>query len=133
MRVVFLDTVGLIALWDDRDQWHKQAEAIYRSLLAENVVMVTTEPVLLECGNAMSRLKQRHIVARFRHRLIEERKLLPVMPEHIHSAWSAYEAGSVGSAGIVDYISFQAMRRFRIGEALTNDHHFRTAGFVTLF
>jgi hypothetical protein len=29
MTPVFLDTVGLIALWDKDDQWHGSAETAY--------------------------------------------------------------------------------------------------------
>lgn len=28
MNAVFLDTVGMIAVWDDSDQWHAGAEAM---------------------------------------------------------------------------------------------------------
>lgn len=32
MTPVFLDTVGLIALWDKDDQWHDAAEKAYKSI-----------------------------------------------------------------------------------------------------
>ena len=32
MRVVFLDTVGLLALWDESDQWHESASYAYELL-----------------------------------------------------------------------------------------------------
>ena len=30
MTAVFLDTLGLLAVWDVSDQWHAAAEAAYR-------------------------------------------------------------------------------------------------------
>lgn len=48
-------------------------------------------------------------------------------------AWNAYERGEVGTAGIVDHVSFVVMRRLGVTEAFTNDQHFRAAGFVPLF
>lgn len=48
MRAVFLDTVGLLALWDVRDAWHGAAEAAYRRLLADRAPLVTSTFVLLE-------------------------------------------------------------------------------------
>jgi hypothetical protein len=34
MKPVFLDTVGLIALWDPTDQWHAVAAPVFAALLA---------------------------------------------------------------------------------------------------
>jgi hypothetical protein len=33
VKAVFLDTVGLLALWDVADQWHNDAESAFASLL----------------------------------------------------------------------------------------------------
>jgi predicted nucleic acid-binding protein len=30
---VFLDTVGLLAVWDKADQWHKDAEPVFLQLV----------------------------------------------------------------------------------------------------
>ena len=35
MNVVFLDTVGLVALWDVSDQWHAVADAAYPMAVAD--------------------------------------------------------------------------------------------------
>ena len=55
MNAVFLDTVGLLALWNRSDQWHESAEAAFQSLLARRSPLLTTSLVLLECGNAAAR------------------------------------------------------------------------------
>ena len=55
MNDVFVDTVGLIAVWDIRDQWHAAAEAAYQELLEQGRRLVTTPLIFLECGNAASR------------------------------------------------------------------------------
>lgn len=55
MTPVFLDTVGLLAIWDVDDQWHTAAEAAYRVMISLNRTVITTTFVLLECGNAASR------------------------------------------------------------------------------
>lgn len=36
MKPAFLDTVGLIALWDDTDQWHARVQPVFATLLAEH-------------------------------------------------------------------------------------------------
>jgi predicted nucleic acid-binding protein len=52
---VFLDTVGLIALWDVADQWHAAADLAFQKILATNTPYVTTPYILAECGNAAAR------------------------------------------------------------------------------
>lgn len=55
VNAVFLDTVGLLAVWDASDQWHVAANAAYQRLLTQGRPLVVTDFVLLECGNAASR------------------------------------------------------------------------------
>jgi uncharacterized protein len=133
MNQVFLDTVGMIAVWDDTDQWHAAARAAYGALLAQGQRLVTTSFVLCECGNAAARRPYRSDVNELRKFLIQEQLLVDPTPAEMEEAWAAYDQGEAGEAGIVDQISFQVMRRLRVIEALTNDQHFRAAGFATLF
>jgi hypothetical protein len=48
---VFLDTVGLLELWDESHQWHRPAQACFSELLGRREDLVTSSFVLLECGN----------------------------------------------------------------------------------
>ena len=133
MKDVFLDTVGLIAVWDKADQWHASADAVYRRLLSQGHRLVTTEMVLLECGNAAARRPYRQRVSALRQSLIQGGLLVAPTPEETEEAWAAYDRGDADDAGIVDQISFRVMRRLGVTEAFTNDHHFRAAGFTPLF
>jgi predicted nucleic acid-binding protein len=133
MNQVFLDTVGMIAVWDDTDQWHVAAHAAYRALLGEGRRLVTTGLVLYECGNAAARRPYRSDVNELRKFLAQERLLLDPTSEEVEEAWRAYDRAEAGEAGIMDYISFAVMRRLGLTEAFTNDRHFQAAGFTTLF
>lgn len=133
MRRVFLDTVGLIAVWDQSDQWHAAADLVFAELLQVGVSFVTTSAVLLECGNAASRRPYRTRVSALRQALITAGALLEITEQDATAAWAAYDRGEAGEAGIVDCISFAVMRRLGLAEAFTNDQHFAAAGFVTLF
>jgi predicted nucleic acid-binding protein len=133
MSDVFLDTIGLIATWDIRDQWHAAAEAVYQELLHQRRRLLTTPLILWECGNAAARRPYRQRVNVVRKYLMQEGLLIePTAPE-IERAWAAYDRGDAGQAGIVDQVSFLIMRRLGITDAFTNDRHFRAAGFTTLF
>ena len=133
MRDVFLDTVGMIAVWDDTDQWHADAKAAYALLFGQGRRLVTTSFVLGECGNASARRTYRLDVCDLRRTLIQEELLIEPTPQEIEDAWAAYERGEAGQAGIVDHVSFQVMRRLGLTEVFTNDRHFQAAGFTVLF
>jgi predicted nucleic acid-binding protein len=133
MTTVFLDTVGLVALWDEADPWNGPAAAAMKLLDAPSIRLVTTPYVLLECGNALARTPFRADVCQFREQLAKQKNLIDPMPEEIEEAWAAYQRDHAAGAGIVDHVSFIVMRRLGISDAFTNDRHFKAAGFNTLF
>ena len=133
MKAVFLDTVGLLATWNESDQWHERAFPVYQQILRDRRLVVTTTAVLLECSNAAARLACRDDLLALKLRLERNNLIMPVEDTDWSAAWLAYERGSRGSAGIVDQISFTVMHRLGITDAFTNDQHFRTAGFTPLF
>jgi uncharacterized protein len=133
MNDVFLDTVGMIAVWDDTDQWYDRARAAYALLINRGRRLVTTPLVLCECGNAAARRTYRADVCDLRKSLIQEGLLVEPTSREIEDAWAAYERGEAGQAGVIDHVSFQVMRRLGITEAFTNDKHYQAAGFTVLF
>ena len=133
MSAVFLDTVGLLALWDVADQWHVAAESAFSQLSHLRHSLVTTTFVLLECGNAAARRPYRAEVNRLREVLEKRDELIIPTTNDWTLAWEAFDRGESGQAGVVDHVSFVVMRRLAMKEAFTNDRHFQAAGFVTLF
>jgi predicted nucleic acid-binding protein len=131
--MVLLDTVGLIATWDESDQWHEAASAAMVLLDMPGTRFVTTSYVLLECGNAAARKQYRADVWLLRDRLHRQGDLIAPTDGEVDEAWAAYRRKGAGSAGIVDHVSFAVMRRLGITDAFTNDRHFKAAGFNTLF
>ena len=131
--VVFLDTVGLLALWNRRDQWHTVAKKAFAEQAELRSPLVTTSTVLFECGNAAARMPFRQSVVALRNQLFHEGNLLEPTHDDIEQAWDAYGKGEASQAGIVDHVSFTVMRRHGLIRALSNDQHFRAAGFETLF
>jgi uncharacterized protein len=133
VNTVFLDTVGLLALWDTNDQWHTVAESSFAAIAQSGDSLTTTSFILLECANAAARRPYRQSVERLRERM--EANGMVVFPTHEdwEQAWMTYRRGGIGQAGVVDYVSFAVMHRLGIVKAFTNDRHFRDAGFETLF
>ena len=125
MTPIFLDTVGLLAIWDRDDQWHTAAEAAYGQVVATRQSVVTTTYVLLECGNAMARRTYREDVCVLRQTLEQRNEVIVPTEDDWANGWNAYQRGEIGRAGIVDYVSFAVMRRLGIRQAFTNDRHFQ--------
>jgi predicted nucleic acid-binding protein len=133
VKTIFLDTVGLVAVWDEDDQWHAAADAVFRALVRNRLRLITTTLVMYECGNAAARRLYRNDVESFREELLRFRDLIVPTSADEAIAWQEYRRGSVGSAGIVDHVSFAVMRRLGVVEVFTNDRHFAAAGFMPLF
>ena len=130
---VFLDTVGLLALWNRRDQWHVAARNAFAALVKSRRRLITTSLIMLECGNAASRHPFRRSLLALREEMLAAGDLLEPTLEDCEEAWTAYGLGEAAQAGIIDHISFCIMRREGLTDAFSNDQHFRAAGFVTLF
>ncbi len=130
---VFLDTVGLVALWNERDQWHAAATGVFDRLLREQTVLVTTPFILAECANAVARRHSRTAVVALREMLERRKRILPPTDDDWQEAWRRYAADGIGGPGIVDQLSFLVMRRYGLTEVFTNDRHFRAAGLDPLF
>lgn len=134
IRHVFVDTVGLLAVWNANDQWHEAAVHVFAPLAADRKVrFVSTTAVFLECGNAAARTRFRGRVIQSREELRGAGGLVVPTAEDEDAARVAYERGEAGGAGIVDQLSFAVMRRLGLTRAFTNDRHFTAAGFEVLF
>lgn len=133
MTSIFLDTVGLIALWDQDDQWHDVASRAFARLVADRTPVLTTSYVLAECGNALARTTMRLDVDVLRARLEQAGRLIFPSDEDWRIAWDGYRRALAGRAGLVDQLSFAVMRWLGIHDVFTNDRHFSAAGLHVLF
>src|ERR1017187_4136167 len=133
MSLVFMDSVGLLALWSESDQWHQMAERAFAEITRNRDALLTTTFVMLECGNAVARKGFRNEANDLRERFEKSRTLIWPTETDWKLAWQNYQRGEADAAGIVDHVSFVVMRRLGIGKAFTNDRHFRAAGFENLF
>ncbi len=133
MSLVFMDSVGLLALWSESDQWHEMAEKAFAEITRKKDTLMTTTFVMLECGNAVARRGFRQDANDLRERLEKSGMLVWPTETDWKLAWQNYQRGVADAAGIVDHVSFVVMRRLGIARAFTNDRHFQAAGFENLF
>ncbi|HMP06050.1 MAG TPA: PIN domain-containing protein [Lacipirellulaceae bacterium] len=130
---VFLDTVGLIALLNEDDQWHSQAVDALGTIEEAGRSFITTSYVLLETGNAVARTRLRERVTDVMSEMTTSGRLVIPTSDDWEEGWRHYSQSYANRAGIVDCVSFVVMRRKGLTEAFSNDEHFRAAGFRTLF
>lgn|SRR5487761_2212345 len=133
MSMVFVDSVGLLALWNSSDQWHDAAKNAFARINDGRTKLLTTAFILLECGNAASRTPFRSDACIAQEQFEKSGALIWPTEADWKLAWQNYQRGEADAAGIVDHVSFVVMRRLGLAKAFTNDRHFRAAGFETLF
>ena len=127
---VFVDTGYILALVNENDQHH--AEAVALSEQFDGQPIVVTDAVLLEIGNALSRMDRDAAV-----QIIEDLRESPGVTvvnltlELFESAFDLYRRHTDKQWGLVDCVSFVVMRRMDLKTALAFDQHFVQAGFVT--
>ena len=134
MSPVFLDTSGLIAVVNSDDQWHSKVSEAWRDLIARRVPLLTTSLVLIELGDGLSRVGERHLAIQLYDRMRRASAIEIVHPteEMEERGWTLFRERPDQDWGMTDCVSFSVMADRSIHEAFTLDHHFEQAGFVRL-
>lgn len=128
---IFLDTSFVIALINERDQYHARAEAL--SLRFNNSALLTTGAVLLEIGNALAKEFRAEAVSVINVLSRSPRvEVVEVDSNFIEKGLAVYEKFADKTWGLVDCISFVVMRESGLTEVLTFDRDFEQAGFTVL-
>lgn len=126
---IFLDTSGLFALTDHGDAHHSKAVEWLRS--RGRIRPVTTEWVVGETCTLLIARKHPHFVPRLLDYIERSAVLLLINPDDLllRSAKAIIRRQASQGFSFVDCLSFCVMTERKITEALTNDGHFRKAGF----
>jgi len=128
---IFVDTSFVLALINERDQYHDQAGNLSHKF--ENSPLVTTDAVLLEIGNAMARDFREEAVAVIKVlRGSEKVEVIEIGGRLFERGLEIYEKYNDKTSGLVDCISFVVMQENGITEALTFDGDFTQAGFIAV-
>ena len=128
MKPVFADTVSFLALLNPADQFHRQALAFSQRPPGP---LLTTEFVLIEVGDAMSRSENRPRYARLLQLLRQQPdvEILPATSARFQHGCELHAQRPDKDWSLTDCLSFLAMQERSLEEALTSDHHFEQAGF----
>ena len=132
---VFVDTSAWIALINSGDTLATQAKQILLRLNQQQMILVTTEFVLLEVADALCKTNLRQKTYAYINSIKQAPdviKIIPVEQSLLDRGWAIYHQYSDKDWGLTDCISFVLMRQEGITEAFTSDRHFEQAGFNKL-
>ena len=127
----FVDTGYILALVNTADVYHVRAVATSRQV---ETTFLTTEAVLTEIGNALSRARWRVLgYATIQDlRADPNIEVMPVDAALFEHALALYGERMDKEWGLTDCISFVVMHERDLTQVLTTDGHFAQAGFANL-
>jgi predicted nucleic acid-binding protein len=128
---IFVDTSYVVALVNQNDQYHERALEMADGV--DGRVFVTTDGILLEIGNALSRNFKQESVEIIEHFLSsDDVRVIHLHPPLFRRAFDLYKSRTDKLWGLVDCLSFVIMKELGITEVRTTDKHFEQAGFTPL-
>jgi uncharacterized protein len=128
---IFLDAGYAIALAAPSDQLHIRALALADQLEATGRRIITSQAVLLEIGNALSKRRYRAAAVQLLSSLAADPtvEVVPLSRALYDQAFSLFRARPDKQWSLCDCISFVVMESRGLSEALSADEHFSQAGF----
>ena len=129
-----MDAGAWIAISDTRDKHHKAASDLYKRLLTEHRILVTTNLVVAEAYIIIRRTGGHEPAMRFLRSIRESARLRKVYSDAALEAEAEQilERFSDQDFSLADAVSFVVMGDRGITEAFAFDQHFVTAGFGSL-
>lgn len=131
---VFLDTSYSVALAITNDANHARSVILANWIKTSSVAVVTTQAVMLEIGNALSKQNYRGTAIGMidRYHSDPNTTVISMTDELYQEGLELFRKRSDKNWGLVDCISFIVMEESGITDALTADGHFVQAGFRAL-
>ena len=131
MSRLFADTFFFFAFLNADDSAHREAVDFFNDFHGE---LITTEWVLAELGDGLAGIPDRQTFVSFHSALREDPavKIIPAGGDLFSAGIQLYAARPDKEWSLTDCISFVAMQREGLENALTGDRHFEQAGFRAL-
>ena len=130
--MVFVDTSALYSFLDADDDSHGVVERAWRELLEADRVLCTTNYVLTETTVLLQSRLGLEAVSVLAQEVAPLLQVEWITEEQHEAALIAVLSANRRDLSLVDCVSFAAMRRLALRQALTVDQHFRDQGFEVL-
>lgn len=130
-EVIFVDTFAWVAVINKSDNYHKICLKTLKLFLRKKVKFITTNYVIIETINALSKIEFRKSVIGFINKLEKSPsvEIIKITDEIYNNVWILYQKRTDKDWGITDCTSFEVMRILNIKTAFTFVRHFEQAGY----
>ena len=131
-KQIFMDTAFLLAVIDTSDIYHNLALECYKKFIENKWSVTTTESVLVEIGNGLSKIRWRQIAHKWITRIQKSKTIFNIIStttDVLNKAIDLYGSRLDKEWGLTDCISFIVMDEHNLFRALTVDNHFKQAGY----
>ena len=128
---IYADSSAWIALYDERDKYHALAQQAFRRLSSQTVVFVMTDYVIAETATLILYRAGHARAVRFGEWALHSVNVRQVRVDVAlwSEAWHLFKKYDDKDFSFIDCASFVVMRRERLVDAFTFDHHFEQMGF----
>ena len=134
MSPIFVDTSALIALGNTRDQFHQQAQEIFKELVLAKNRFITTNAIIFELTNAFSSVQYKSIAIKLIDMINNSKgwSIITIEDDLMTKGVNRFRKMLDKDWSLVDCISMIISEEIGINRIFSNDHHFEQAGFVIL-
>ncbi|OQA15269.1 MAG: hypothetical protein BWY64_02936 [bacterium ADurb.Bin363] len=134
IKSCFLDTSYLIALINTNDRWHKVANYWQEEVIKNNILLITTEYILVELADGLSVLKFRYKAAQMVSLLKNIRyvNIIPASTILFDADLALFKNRLDKEWSLTDCISMIVVHDYSIKDILSSDRHFVQAGYQVL-
>ncbi len=131
---LFIDSSGFYAALNTRDSSHKMAATIITRTVKSGGKLIFTDYIITESLNLAVARRGHHVAERMLDFLEQSRawQKVSVDENYFKEAIDYFRKHTDKDYSFTDCTSFIVMKSLRINDALTDDHHFRQAGFQPL-
>jgi len=134
IKSYFLDTSYLIALINTNDRWHKLVDYWQEEVIKNNILLITTEYILVELADGLSVLKFRYKAAQMVSLLknIKDVNIIPASTILFDAGLALFKNRLDKEWSLTDCISMIVIHDYSIKDILSTDRHFVQAGYQVL-
>ena len=129
---IFADTSAFVALFEEDDDRHGQARAVWRRLISDGDELWTSSFIVPETAAVLQRRTGMAAAKAFLQLALPMVNVDWVSPTVYASAQSVFLSVARRDLSLVDCVSFEVMRQMGIQAAFTFDVHFVEQGFRCL-